>query len=69
MHADEIDNAAELEAFNLQLALANRPHPAMRFTGECHYCEEKVSTGFFCCSECREDYERIERAKQHRKVA
>jgi len=69
MCSDPIDEAAELVAFNLQLALANRPHPSMQFTGTCHYCEEKVSTGFFCCSECREDYERIERAKQHRRVA
>ncbi|XIH66107.1 hypothetical protein C1N58_12670 [Pantoea sp. SGAir0180] len=69
MCSDPIDEAAELEAFNLQLALANRCKPHMQFTGTCHYCEEKVSTGFFCCSECREDYERIERANKQRRVA
>ncbi|MDK2633131.1 hypothetical protein QMZ93_07215 [Pantoea stewartii subsp. indologenes] len=69
MCSDPIDEAAELEAFNLHLALANRSKPQMKFTGTCHYCEEKVSTGFFCCSECREDYERIERASKHRRVA
>ncbi|MDJ0087659.1 hypothetical protein [Pantoea allii] len=69
MCSDPIDEDAELEAFNLQLALANRPRPTMQFTGARHYCEEKVSTGFFCSPECREDYERIERAKQHRRVA
>jgi len=69
MHADEIDNAAELEAFNLQLALSNRNRTQMQFTGACYYCEEKVSIGCFCSVECCEDYVRIERAKQHRKVA
>lgn len=69
MHADEIDNAAELEAFNLQRALANRPHPTMRFTGACYYCEEAVTAGCFFSPEYREDHERIERARQHRKMA
>jgi len=48
---------------------ANRKRPEMQFTGACYNCEESVDKGFFCCPECREDYERIERAKQHRKVA
>jgi hypothetical protein len=42
---------------------------AYRVTGACYNCEESVDKGFFCCPECRTDYERIERAKQHRKVA
>ncbi|MGP2449080.1 hypothetical protein ACTUSR_08230 [Pantoea stewartii subsp. indologenes] len=69
MCSDPIDEAAELEAFNLQLELANRSKPQMQFTGTCHYCEDKVSTGFFCSPECCEDYEKVERAKQHRRVA
>ncbi len=69
MHVDEIDDAAELEAFNLQLALANRPHPTMTFTGICHNYEASVDKGFFCCPECCEDFQRIECAKQHRRVA
>jgi hypothetical protein len=67
MHADEIDNAAELEAFNLQLALANRPNPTMRFTGSCYYCEEKIEKGHFCSHECREDSEKIIRANLYRR--
>lgn len=72
MHnADILDDAAELEQQMIEIALANRPKPTMTYTGLCHNgdCGEKATKGFFCCSECREDYERIERAKQHRKVA
>lgn len=69
MHAVEIHNAVELAEFNLRLALGSRPYPTMRFTGACYYCKEAVHTGCFCSTECRTDYERIERAKQHRKVA
>ncbi|WP_312546233.1 hypothetical protein [Pantoea eucalypti] len=53
----------------IEIALANRAKPAMQVTGVCYYCEEAVSTGCFCSVECREDYERVERAKQHRRVA
>lgn len=69
MHAGDNDNTAELEMLNMEIALANRPKPTMTFTGICHNCEESVDKGFFCCPECCEDYQRIERAKQHRRVA
>lgn len=71
MCADPIDDAAELEMLNTQIALANRQRPTMTFTGLCQNgdCGEKVDKGFFCCPECKDDYERIERAQQHRKVA
>lgn len=70
-HPDPIDEAAEREQQMIEIALANRPRPTMTFTGLCHNgdCGEKTTKGFFCCSECREDYERIEHAKQQRKVA
>ena len=67
--SDELDQAAALEELERTIVLANRKHPEMVFTGACYNCEESVDKGFFCCSECREDYERIERAKQHRRVA
>lgn len=67
--SDELDQASELEMLNTQIALANRQRPTMTFTGECHYCEEKVDKGFFCCPECKDDYERIERAAKHRRAA
>lgn len=69
MHAGDIDNAAELEMLNMEIALANWPKPNMTFTGICHNCEKSVHKGFFCSPECCEDYERIERAKQHRRIA
>lgn len=69
--SDELDQAAALEELERTIALANRPKPSMQFTGTCQNgdCGEKVDKGFFCCPECRTDYERIERAKQHRRVA
>lgn len=67
--SDELDQASELEMLNAQIALANRQGPTMTFTGACHYCEEKVDKGFFCCPECKDDYERIERAAKHRRAA
>lgn len=69
MCADILDEAAEHTQHMIDLALANRNKPQMQFTGACHYCEEKVSVGCFCSAECCEDYQRIERAKQHRRVA
>lgn len=67
--SDELDQAAALEELERTIALANRKRPEMEFKGACYNCEESVDKGFFCCPECRTDYERIERAKQHRKVA
>jgi hypothetical protein len=67
--SDELDQAAALEELERTIALANRKRPEMQFTGTCYYCEEKVQTGCFCSAECCEDFQRIERAKQHRKVA
>lgn len=60
--SDELEQAAELEELERNIALANRKHPEMTFTGACYYCEEAVSTGCFCSPECCEDFQRIERA-------
>jgi len=67
--SDELDQAAALEELERTIALANRKRPEMHFTGACYNCEESVDKGFFCCPECCEDFQRIERAKQHRRVA
>lgn len=66
---DLADEAAEREQQMIEIALANRRHPEMTFTGACYYCKEAVTMGCFCDEDCRSDYERIERAKQHRRVA
>lgn len=67
--SDELDQAAELEELERNIALANRRRPEMQFTGTCYYCEEVVQAGCFCDEDCRSDYERVERAKQHRRAA
>ncbi|PXW19042.1 hypothetical protein [Pantoea sp. JKS000250] len=67
-HPDPIDEAAEREQQMIEIALANRRHPEMSFTDTCYYCEEAVTAGCFCSTECREDHERVEHAKQHRRV-
>jgi len=67
--ADLADIASDITEQNIEIALQQRRHPEMAFTGACYYCEEAVPAGCFCSAECREDYELIERAKQHRRVA
>lgn len=32
-------------------------------------CGEKIAKGFFCCAECREDFERVQWAQKQRAVA
>lgn len=66
---DPADEAAEREQQMIEIALANRRHSEMLFTVACYYCEEAVTAGCFCDEDCRSDYERIERAKLHRRVA
>lgn len=68
MCADILDEAAEHTQHMIDLALANRNKPKMQFTGECHYCEEKVDKGHFCSHECREDSEKIARASIYRRA-
>lgn len=48
---DPVDEAAEREQQMIEIALANRRHPAMTFTGTCYYCEEAVTAGCFCDNE------------------
>lgn len=67
--SDELGQAAALEELERTIALANRKRPEMLFTGACYNCEEPVQAGCFCDEDCRSDYERIERAKQQRRVA
>ncbi len=68
---DPADEAAERERQMIEIALANRAKPTMSFTGLCHNgdCGEKTTKGFFCCSECREDHERVLWAQKQRAVA
>ncbi|WP_034912925.1 hypothetical protein [Erwinia sp. 9145] len=69
MYADPIDEAAARSEQMIAVALANRTKPQMVFTGDCHWCEEPISSGHFCSPECREDHERMVRAEQQRKLS
>lgn len=66
MSADELDQAAELEQFNIELAIKNRQHPQMKFTGRCYWCNEQVKKGLFCDNDCRDDWQGFKRAEQQR---
>ncbi|OQP33884.1 hypothetical protein [Pantoea latae] len=66
---DAADEAAAREQQMIEVALANRPRPAVEFTGKCHYCEETISKGHYCDAGCREDHERLLWAQKQRSVA
>ncbi|WP_312631545.1 hypothetical protein [Pantoea piersonii] len=68
-HADILDEAAERAQQLIEVALANRPRPAVEFTGKCHYCEETISKGHYCSAEYRQDDERARWAAKQRSVA
>jgi hypothetical protein len=60
---DEIDQAQELEALNLEIALRNTAaRQKMKEIGKCYYCSESISAGCFCDSFCRTDWENRRRA-------
>lgn len=71
MYADQLDQASELEQFNIQVALTSRQHePApspICLNGDCG--EPSVPGTNFCCKECREDNERIEWSLKNRRVS
>lgn len=68
-YADISDEAAAREQHMIDVALANRQHPSMPFTGACYWCDDNIEKGNYCCAECREDDEKDKRAKQQRAVA
>lgn len=57
---DAVDNAQKLEQQNIELALQKR-NKELPFIGACHYCSEPISDGHFCDSDCRDDYQQINR--------
>lgn len=71
MHADQLDQASDLEQFNIQVALAARQHePApspVCLNGDCS--EPSVPGTNFCCKECREDNERYQWSLKNRRVS
>ncbi|OKP29753.1 hypothetical protein BSQ40_07935 [Serratia fonticola] len=71
MYADQLDQASELEQFNIQVALNSRQHePApspICLNGDCG--EPSVPGTNFFCKECREDNERHQWSLKNRRVA
>ncbi|KJV49624.1 hypothetical protein VH86_03830 [Pantoea sp. BL1] len=69
--ADIADEAADLESFNNDLAVKNRPIPAPRSeicrNGDCG--EPSLEGTSYCSKECCEDHARELWAQRQRKVA
>lgn len=59
--SDPLDEAERFTNLFIQEGLANRAKVPEK-TGFCLACEEPT-LGAFCCKECREDYERMEKFK------
>jgi hypothetical protein len=55
--SDLFDMASDREQLDRDLALKVRK-PVLMHCGRCHYCNESVGGNlFFCCADCRDDYE------------
>lgn len=68
-YADSMDRAA-VESERLleeQLRVARSTQPtALPCIGECHNCGEGLEPGHrFCDSDCRDDFEKIQRSRSH----
>jgi len=57
---DLVDNAQKLEELRINQALQKR-NIELPFTGQCHYCDDVIETGGFCDSDCRDDFEQMNR--------
>ena len=60
-HADQAEQ--NIETF-LNSAIANaRRHSPLQSDGHCVFCDEAVALNqLFCCRECRDDYDKEQRA-------
>ena len=57
---DACDNAQELEALTIKLAVKNRKVEAvLPEVGACHYCDAIIDKGNFCDAGCRDDYQKM----------
>lgn len=65
---DEADRSdAKIEAAILEGIRKVRAGKSLAWTGECHWCGDGVPEPHrFCGADCRDDYERMERAKRLR---
>jgi hypothetical protein len=67
---DDIDHAQEREQKDRELSIANqRKRTNLMPVGTCYFCGSPLRDGALFCtyngkSECRDDYERIEKARE-----
>lgn len=61
--ADDIDRANDQAQQMLDYQLRARKRSLMP-RGACYNCDDPLSEGAFCCVECRDDYEKMQRAKE-----
>ena len=59
--ADEVDRANDLAQTMVDMALKASQPPGLKKLGHCHNCEEPTPE-VFCCPECRDDFEKRNRA-------
>lgn len=61
--ADEIDRANDQAQHILDMQLLRRK-PTLKPMGRCHFCDDELRFGIFCSGDCRDDYEKEQRAKE-----
>ncbi len=63
--ADRTDS--KIEAAILDGIQRVRSGPALTWSGVCHYCDSEIAEPLrFCDADCRDDFERVERARRIR---
>lgn len=64
--ADIVDIANEVVNEDLIAHMSNRKEHTVKETGYCHYCHEPLTSGKFCDSGCRDDWEREHKMRKIR---
>jgi predicted nucleic acid-binding Zn ribbon protein len=63
--ADEIDQAQHQIEQQLEWAMRTRKRENMAPIGRCWFCEDTLEpTRLFCSADCRDDYDRLKRARE-----
>lgn len=62
---DTLDYVEEQQSFLHQLRIDSaRKHKRLPATGSCYYCREPLDKALFCDADCRDDYEKTQKAQQ-----
>lgn len=66
--ADICDTASDAQDIFLQQSLAKQraTSVAQKSSPNCLFCEEPITEGRFCDSDCRDDYQRLEFARSQK---